>query len=290
VGGVNDTETAEHGMWRTMRFGSAEHSFAPWGAEMKFALGPAVRKVARLCGLDVVRYRGNSPPPLSADLDPASAATIQVVQPYTMTSPERLFALIQAVRYVAKAAVPGDIVECGVWRGGSMMAAARTLIECGDQTRALYLFDTFEGMSAPTDKDVAIDGQPADVLLTRQDKRDPRSAWCLATIEDVKSGMSSTPYPADRIRYVKGKVEDTIPGNAPEKIAILRLDTDWYESTKHELENLYPRLSVGGVLIIDDYGHWKGARDAVDEYLKTNGIKLLLNRIDYTGRIAVKTE
>jgi O-methyltransferase len=85
-------------------------------------------------------------------------------------------------------------------------------------------------------------------------------------------------------------VEDTIPGNAPDRISILRLDTDWYESTRHELEHLFPRLAKGGVLIIDDYGHWKGARQAVDEYLETQGIRLLLNRIDYTGRIAVKAE
>jgi O-methyltransferase len=69
---------------------------------------------------------------------------------------------------------------------------------------------------------------------------------------------------------------------------LLRLDTDWYDSTRHELVHLFPRLSQGGVLIIDDYGHWKGARQAVDDYLKESGTRLLLNRIDYTGRIAVK--
>ena len=253
-------------------------------------IAKGLRTLIRRCGFDVIRYRSGEEAPLPVDVDADAARTIRQVRSRTMTSPERLFALIQAVRHVSAAGISGDIVECGVWRGGSMMAAARTLIECGDQTRALYLFDTFEGMSAPTGKDVSIDGQSAEVLLTRQDKSDSRSAWCLATIEDVKLGMSSTWYPADRIRYIRGKVEDTVPGNAPDKIAILRLDTDWYESTKHELENLYPRLSPGGVLIIDDYGHWKGAREAVDEYLKSKGIKLLLNRIDYTGRIAVKTE
>jgi hypothetical protein len=74
----------------------------------------------------------------------------------------------------------------------------------------------------------------------------------------------------------------------PEQIAVLRLDTDFYESTRHELRHLYPRLVHGGVLIIDDYGHWAGARKAVDEYIAEEGIRLLLNRIDYTGRIAIK--
>ena len=249
-----------------------------------------VRRLLRRLGIDVIRHRADGQVAFPVDFDGPAADIIQSVRPYTMTSPERLFALIQAVRYVSSASILGDIVECGVWRGGSMMAAARTLIECGDETRTLHLFDTFEGMSVPTDKDVAIDGQSADSLLAREDKNDSQSAWCLATIEDVKSGMSSTRYPPDRIRYIKGKVEETIPRSAPERIAILRLDTDWYESTRHELEHLFPRLVKGGVLIIDDYGHWKGAREAVDEYLSANKIKLLLNRIDYTGRVAVKTE
>jgi hypothetical protein len=90
------------------------------------------------------------------------------------------------------------------------------------------------------------------------------------------------------VRLVKGKVEDTVPKNAPEKIALLRLDTDWYESTRHELVHLFPRLLPGGVLIIDDYGHWQGARKAVDEYIAGNQVKILLNRVDYTGRIGVK--
>jgi hypothetical protein len=85
-----------------------------------------------------------------------------------------------------------------------------------------------------------------------------------------------------------GKVEDTIPADIPEKIALLRLDTDWYESTKHELIHLFPRLQKGGVLIIDDYGFWKGARKAVDEYFAENNIQILLNRIDDTGRMAIK--
>ena len=169
-----------------------------------------------------------------------------------------------------------------------MMGAALALLESGDATRDLYLFDTFEGMSPPTSKDIAIDGQSADRLLETQSRSDPGSAWCYATIDDVKSGMLSTGYPDTRMRFVKGKVEDSIPSHAPDTIAILRLDTDWYESTRHEMEHLFPRLVKGGVLIIDDYGHWKGAREAVDEYLKTRGINLLLNRIDYTGRIALR--
>ena len=249
----------------------------------------AVRGWIRRLGVDVVRYRGGQYP-TPADIDGDSAEVIRKVRPYTMTSPERLYALIQAVRYVSGASIPGDIVECGVWRGGSMMAAALTLTECNDSSRQLFLFDTFEGMSPPTEHDVAIDGQSATKLLDSHEKTESDAVWAYATLERVRDAMSSTGYSPDKVHFVQGKVEDTIPGQAPQRIALLRLDTDWYESTRHELEHLFPRLVRGGVLIIDDYGHWKGARKAVDEYLRTNGIRLLLNRIDYTGRIAVKTE
>jgi O-methyltransferase len=109
-------------------------------------------------------------------------------------------------------------------------------------------------------------------------------------VEVVKKALETTGYQMEKIHFVKGMVEQTIPNSAPDKIALLRLDTDWYESTKHEMEHLFPRLSRGGVLIIDDYGHWQGARKAVDEYIKKNEIRILLNRIDYTGRIAVKVD
>jgi len=249
-----------------------------------------VKAAARAFGLDVVRHRPSEIGLLPPDLDQAAVETIRRVRPYTMTSPERLFALIQATRYVTAAGIPGDVVECGVWRGGSVMAAALTLLNAGDASRNLYLFDTFEGMSAPTDRDIAIDGSPASSLLDLGRRLDPDSAWCYATQDEVALAMRSTGYDPQRVHFVKGKVEETLPSQAPDRISLLRLDTDWYESTRHELEHLFPRLSRGGVLIIDDYGHWAGCREAVDDYLRTHRVKLLLSRIDYTGRMAVKTE
>lgn len=171
-----------------------------------------------------------------------------------------------------------------------MMAVAETLLKSDDTGRDLYLFDTFEGMTTPTDKDVDIAGVSAVSQLEQSDKTKDDSVWCCAALEMVKSAVNSVGYPGEKIHFVKGMVEMTIPLGAPEKIALLRLDTDWYESTRHEMEHLFPRLSKGGVLIIDDYGHWQGARKAVDEYLEKNNVKILLNRIDYTGRIAVKVE
>jgi O-methyltransferase len=209
------------------------------------------------------------------------------VSPYTMTSKERIFSLVNAVKYVARHKIPGDIVECGVWKGGSMMAIAKTLLNQQDENRTLYLFDTFSGMSEPSEEDRDFSGKDAAELLKISSETD-QWIWCNAPLEGVQSVMNQTGYPQEKIRFVQGKVEDTLPHHAPEKIALLRLDTDWYESTKHELIHLFPRLSKNGVIIIDDYGYWEGAKKAVDEYFEEHNIQILLNRIDETGRIALK--
>ena len=223
-----------------------------------------------------------------SDFTPDEIATLEVVRHCTMTSPERVVSLVRAVEHVVRQSIPGDVVECGVWRGGSMMAVARTLLRLGDVSRTLHLFDTFEGMPPPTELDqAAANGTFAAELLAAED-RETSVNWAVAGLDLVRANVGSVGYPSDRIQYVKGLVEEAIPRNAPERIALLRLDTDWYESTRHEMIHLYPRLAPGGVLIVDDYGHWGGARKAVDEYLEERDIALFLSRIDYTGRIAIK--
>ncbi len=239
-------------------------------------------------GFDIIQYPERLDnlmfwPP---DFDETAREIISAVNTFTMTKRERLFALIEAVRYIHKAQITGAFVECGVWRGGSMMAAAKTLISMKVNDRDLYLFDTFEGMTKPSDADVSVGGHRAIEKFERTKLTEETSDWCRASIEDVETNMRSTGYDLNRIHLRKGRVEDTIPTNAPTRIALLRLDTDWYESTRHELVHLYPRLTPGGVLIIDDYGHWKGCRQACDEFFQDKPV--LLNRIDYLGRIAVK--
>ncbi|WP_411079390.1 TylF/MycF/NovP-related O-methyltransferase [Streptomyces sp. cmx-18-6] len=224
-------------------------------------------------------------PAFPEDYDDEAKDIIRAVKPYSMTSPERLNAFILATRYIARHDIPGDIVECGVWRGGSMQACAKTLLSVGETERELYLFDTYEGMTPPTAEDLRRDGRPAQELLDAQGR--DRPIWAVASLEDVQAGFENVPYPKERVHYVQGRVEDTVPARAPEQIAILRLDTDWYASTKHELEHLYSRLVSGGVLLIDDYGYWQGSRQAVDEFLDKTGERLLLLRMD-EGRIAVK--
>ena len=205
----------------------------------------------------------------------------------TMTSIERMVALHDAVRHVVAHEIPGDFVECGVWRGGSSMLAALTFAHLDDLSRDLYLFDTFDGMPEPSSLDLDPNGQPA-LGLWEKTRTDAHNKWCYASLEEVTSNMANTSYPQEQIHLVKGKVEQTLPDHAPQRISILRLDTDWYESTLHELRTLFPRLADGGVLILDDYDHWKGAKQAVDEWLRESEEPILLHRIDHTARIGVK--
>jgi O-methyltransferase len=241
-----------------------------------------IRQVLRRWGYDLTRVRE-----CPVDFDEPTRDVYRLVRPYTMTSPERVAALIAAVRYVVERGIPGDIVECGVWRGGSMMAAAHTLKSLGDQDRTLHLFDTFEGMPDPTDRDRRYDGRPASEFLANRGRDD--LYWASCSVEDVQANMGLIGYQG-AVRYIEGRVEETIPREAPERIALLRLDTDWYASTKHELEQLYDRVTPGGVLIVDDYGWWQGSRQAVDEFLAERKLSILLHRIDTSGRVAIVPE
>jgi hypothetical protein len=210
-------------------------------------------------------------------------------KPFTMTSPERMYALYQAVNYVLTNNIPGDFVECGVWKGGSALLMARMLAIKNITTRKVFLYDTYEGMTEPGANDKDYTGKDARSLLEQSSIEVQESVWCYSSFDEVRANLSLSGLPADNIVLIKGKVEETIPEQIPAgAIALLRLDTDWYESTRHELIHLYPLLSRNGVLIIDDYGHWEGCRKAVDEYIRENQLSLLLNRIDNTGRVAIK--
>jgi O-methyltransferase len=251
----------------------------------KRAAGALVRGAVRRLGYDVVRTPSPAPPSAyPPDFDAETVATIDAVRPYTLTSVERIAALCEAIRYLERAGIPGDVVECGVWRGGSMMAAARTLVGLGRTQRDLYLYDTFSVFPRPGERDVDVWGNS---VAERLDADLQNPAYDYLPEEQVERLVRSTGYPADRIHSVRGLVEDTIPAVAPATIALLRLDTDLYASTAHEMEHLFPRISPGGVLIVDDYGEFLGAKAAIDEYLKEHDVVLLLSRIDHTGRLAV---
>jgi O-methyltransferase len=241
-------------------------------------------------GLRLARVPSKAAPERShPDLaDPDFTALCRRCGPFTMTSIERMYGLYQAVDHVHRRGLAGDIVECGVWRGGSSMLVALRLLQLGDTERALWLYDTFAGMPEPGEHDADASGASMASEWDRHRGRVDDPIFAHASLEDVRANMSATSFPAERVHYVQGKVEDTIPATTPETIALLRLDTDWYESTRHELLHLYQRLVPGGVLIIDDYGHWQGARKAVDEWLAAVDAPPLLARLDDTGRMAVK--
>lgn len=238
---------------------------------------------------DILNSRGNLSDSFPSDFTEEEKACVSFVRGTTMTSLERLVSLSRAVDYIEKNGIAGDIVECGVWRGGSMMLIAKKLLLAKSENRHLFLFDTFEGMSEPDKRDVnMVDNKEAAELLEQADKMEGANVWAYSPLDEVKSNLSKTGYNAAKISFIKGKVEDTLPHPSIEKIALLRLDTDWYESTKHELECLYDKLVPGGILIIDDYGHWSGSKQAVDEFIEKRKLNLFLTRMDYTGRLAVK--
>jgi len=234
-----------------------------------------------------VAVRKDSGIPQREDMEREFIDLYERCRAFSMASPERLYAVYQAVRYVLRYGIDGAIVECGVWRGGASMMAALTLLASNETRRTLYLYDTFGGMPAPTERDVDVRANPAGPKWHAA-RRGDGSTWAYAPRVEVEKNIFGTGYPAGNVRFIEGRVEDTIPQNIPDRIAVLRLDTDWYESTYHELRYLFPRLLPGGVLLLDDYGHWQGAREATDRYFAEVQTPILLSRVDYTGRVAVK--
>lgn len=223
---------------------------------------------------------------IPVDFDTCSVELWKKVKSRTMTSIERIDALRRAVEHIHVNSIPGDIVECGVWRGGSMMAAALTLKRLSTNRR-LWLYDTFSGMTPPHREDVDVTGRAAADLLASEDPNVSNN-WANSPIDDARQGLADVGYPTEYTQFIVGPVENTIPKFVPDVIALLRLDTDWFQSTYHELIHLWPKVTEGGILIIDDYGHWAGAKKAVDQYFAEQCLHPFLHRIDYTGRLVVK--
>lgn len=252
---------------------------------MRSLLGRPVRALASRLGYDVTRRRADDRPSYPSDFDAELIELCERVDHYTLTSPERIAALRDAVRHVVRAGVPGAFVECGVWRGGSAMVMTSTLRSLGVTDRDVHLFDTYTHMPFPGEHDVDLWGRAAADFY---DDAVAEEGYAYLPLEEVQAAVRGTGYPAERLHFVAGMVEDTIPDQAPDQIALCRLDTDWYESTLHEMEHLWPRISPGGILLIDDYGHFMGAKKAVDEYFAAHGVEVLLHRIDFTGRLVIK--
>jgi hypothetical protein len=194
------------------------------------------------------------------------------VSPYSGTSRERIYGLFECLEQIRKDNIKGDMVECGLWKGGNVLGICEYLFRHNITDVNVWGYDTFTGMTQPTDVDKDDTGTPA-INIFEQVK-------CESPYEEVLTVLEKTYFPKSKIKLVVGDVLNTLDISYPENISLLRLDTDWYESTKKELEVLYPKLSSGGYMIVDDYGHWQGCRKAVNEYFN-NSLKFKM--FDYTG-------
>lgn len=249
---------------------------------MRDAVAAVLTAVAQKISTRDASLRGEIP-----ELSGEDEALLRSIAGLSMTSRIAQWEFLRAIRYIEAEAVPGDIVECGVWRGGNL-ALAGAMRERLKFDRSIWAYDTFAGMTAPTEHDAkpaaALDVAAKFEAMNRGDRND----WCFAALAEVRRNFAAAAGTNPDLRTIAGPVQDTLrePANLPQEIAILRLDTDFYDSTKIELEVLYPRLSPGGVLIIDDYGEWAGARKAVDEFF---GERFTwLHRVTHTVRLMIK--
>jgi O-methyltransferase len=173
-------------------------------------------KIKPIKALKVLFGQDEQKAALPPDFETIHENIIAKVRPYTMTSPERLYGLIESVQYVVKNQIPGALVECGVWKGGSMMAIAETLLALGVNDRELYLYDTFEGMTAPTSEDVdQLNRDAASQLKQDLNKKTDSVVWAYSGLEEVKRNIALTGYPSEKIHFVQGDILKTIPATLP---------------------------------------------------------------------------
>lgn len=226
---------------------------------------------------------------IPAEISKDHLETISRIKPFTMTTDERIYMLIKSVEYIIARNIPGDFVECGVWRGGSVMAIAQTLKNLGVTNRKIWLYDTFDGMTEPSESDLDWSGKIAKDVLLKQKKVDEKlNTHAFASINAVKKNLRTIDYNFDNYIFVEGDVKETLMRNFPKSISLLRLDTDWYDSTLVELQQLFPLLEKDGIIILDDFGQWAGSRKAATEYFDSLDVKYLMNIVDKGARLIIK--
>lgn len=218
----------------------------------------------------------------------------RIVSPHSMTSQKRIHGLFNSLEYIRNNNIEGDMIECGVWKGGNIFGILSYLKHHNMTNVNVWLYDTFGGLTKPTEKDFTnskgYNNQQVMELWESNKIDDTTNNWCYSDFESVKTLMDSTDYPTDKIKYIIGDICETLKydTNIPDKISLLRLDTDWYESTRVEMEILYPKVVDKGIIIIDDYGYWSGSKTAVDEYYNNNNIILEYQKLDDTGILITK--
>lgn len=221
----------------------------------------------RYLGSDLSRVLGYSPEMRENGLDWPTEAV-------TMVGMKRLNNLEKCCLSVIEDGVPGDFVETGTWRGGCGILMRGVLESCSDSMRRVWLFDSFEGLPKP---DAA--AFPAD----SDDQFWTFSSYLGVSVEQVMANFRQYELLDDRVRFVKGWFRDTIPTSNLGPISVLRLDGDMYESTWIVLTHLYPKVSPGGFVVIDDYGCIPACKQAVDDFRRDHSIQSPLSSVDWSG-------
>lgn len=204
----------------------------------------------------------------------------------------------EAIKYILNANIEGVLVECGVYNGHIEEIWINELMK-NNAIRDIYMYDTFGGCTEPSEYDYTCE----NAVLYQMNNQELMDTWkstiindkinemCYIPIQQVKNRLNSTGYPQCHLHYIIGDVMETLQDKStiPEKIAILRLDTDWYESSKYELEQMYDNVVKGGVIIFDDYFHWNGQRKATDEFFKSKNLDYdIVNLGDYKTGAMIK--
>jgi O-methyltransferase len=259
---------------------------------MKNAITKLINKTLTIFGLEL-RLKSISPPmqfdpQMPVEANEFERNIINECGKFSMTGSVRMWALIQSMKHVRCNNINGAFVECGVWKGGNL-ALMHRFCDYYKIEKTVLGYDTFEGMPEATSEDINLHGiYASDEMNNTPKSENAHNIHAYVGLQQVEKNLKSLNC-HHGIQLIKGRVEDTlmIPENLPTEISILRLDTDWYDSTKIELEVLFPRLARGGILIIDDYGHFKGAQKAVDEYFRNQNV--WLHYVDYTCRLMIKS-
>lgn len=205
----------------------------------------------------------------------------------SLTSLPNRWSLYQSLSYIQENNIEGDIVETGVFKGANLVLI-NDFLNKFNIDKKIYAYDTYEGQPKPSNLDFDYKGNSMIKKFSNSDKKNSNSVYC--SLENVKKNIEKySSNNLNKLIFIKGKVEETLRDekNVPSQISLLRLDTDFYDSIKKSLEILYPKLIKGGVLIIDDYGHFKGAKIAVDDYFRDKK-SIWMHRVDYTCRLMIK--
>ena len=251
---------------------------------MKAIIKNTINKIIKNLGFEIINKNQNI-----IEMTAYDEKLIKSVSPYSMTPKIRMFTLLQSLRYLKNKNIVGDYVECGVWKGGNLILFKKFLEDeynSNNKKIKIFAYDTFEGMTEPDENDIdLLNNYNASSILKKSKKNS--HIWGICSLTQVKKNLCELTN-IDNINFINGPVEETLEdeSNLPEKISLLRLDTDWYSSTKIELEKLYDKVLPGGIVIIDDYGHWGGSKKATDEFFSNKFV--WLHYVDYSCRLIIK--